>query len=371
MARPTLPSPGSGQSTPLGRKALGALVAVCLLCAPALAPTAVETAPAPVPLAWPEANAPVRVEYLGSIATEEDASVRRGFWSRLGNLIVGGPDRRVTALTRPFTVAADATGRLLVADPGTPGVHLFDLTKKSHQVLRGPSRLPLRSPIGVDADGAGNIYVTDSTNGRIYVFGRDGRFTRFIGEMKDEGYFKRPTGLAVDRSSRRIYLTDTLQHSVYVVSTSGTIERSWGRRGDGPGDFNFPTAVALADDRVFVLDSMNFRVQAFTREGSYLNSFGHAANEPGGFFRPKGLAVDTTNRLVLVVDAMFGAVQAFTYDGRLVWAFGQGGRDAGEFDLPAGIMVRPDGRILVADSYNGRIQTFRVSPSAPPLEATR
>jgi len=360
MSRTTPAPPGFGRSTTLAGKAFGVLVAAGLLCVPALAPITVETAPATVPLAWPEADAPVKIEYLGSIAKAEDVSARRGFWSRLGDLVVGRPDTRVTALTRPFAIAVDASGRLFVADPGTPGVHVFDVANKSHDVLRGPSRLPLRSPIGVDVDGAGNVYVSDSKTGRIYVFDSKGRFTRFIGEMKDEGYFKRPTGLAVDRSSGSIYLADTLQHSVYVVSTAGTIERSWGHRGDGPGEFNFPTAVALAPDRVFVLDSMNFRVQAFTREGRYLNAFGHAANEPGGFFRPKGLAVDSANGVVLVVDAMFEAVQAFTYDGRLVWAFGQGGREGGEFSLPAGILVQPDGRMVVADSYNGRIQTFRV-----------
>ena len=356
------PRTGSDQRglTALGRNAAGVLAAGCLLVAPA-GPAAVETAPVPVALVWPLADAPVRVEYLGSIAKDEDVSVRRGFWSRLGNLVVGGPDQRVTTLARPFTAATDAAGRLLVADPGTPGVHLFDLAKKSHDVLRGPSRLRMRSPVGVDADAAGNIYATDSALGRIYVFDREGRFTRFIGEMKTEGYFKRPTGLAVDRVRRRIYLTDTLHHSVYVMSTDGRIERSWGRRGEGPGDFNFPTAVALADDRVFVLDSMNFRVQVFTPDGEYLDSFGRAANEPGGFFRPKGLAVDAVNKRVLVVDAMFEVVQAFSYDGKLAWAFGHGGTAPGEFNLPAGVWVQPDGRILVADSYNGRIQTFRVS----------
>jgi DNA-binding beta-propeller fold protein YncE len=335
------------------------LVAACVLLASA-SPTAVRTQPVLVPLAWPEGIAPVQVEYLGSIAKDEDLSIRRGFWSRLVDIAAGAPGRRLTRLSRPFTPATDAEGRLLVADPGTPGVHLFDLKKRSHKVLRGPSRLPLKSPIGVDSDDLGNIYVSDSASGRIFVFDRDGRFTRFIGEMKNEGYFKRPTGLAVDRAAREIYLTDTLHHTLYVVSTTGTILRSWGRRGSAPGEFNFPAAVALADHRVFVLDSMNFRVQVFTPDGRPIASFGHPANEPGGFFRPKGLAIDTANKLVLVVDAMFEAVQAFTYDGRLVFAFGHGGSGPGEFQLPAGISVHPDGRLLVADSYNARIQLFRL-----------
>ena len=349
----------------MARILFGVCAAAAWLSWTAAAPVPAGGAPVEVSLAWSADGQPYRVDYVGSIAGDGDLAIRRNWFARLVDVAIGEPSPASTALTRPFTVAADPAGRLLVSDPGLGAVHVLDPQRKMHKVLRGPSDYRLRSPIGVDADAAGQIYVADSATGRIFVFDPNGAFVRFIGARKNEGYFKRPTGLAIDRSRRRIYLTDTLHHTVYVVAFDGTIERSWGTRGEGPGEFNYPTAVTVADDRVFVLDALNFRVQVFTPDGALLSTFGRAANEPGGFFRPKALTIDPRSKLVLVVDAMFEAVQAFTYDGGLVWVLGHSGSRPGEFNLPAGICVHPDGRLVVADSYNRRLQLFRLRGDQP------
>jgi len=330
-------------------------VVMLLLATPIL--LAAPKAPIPIPLAWPRDAANPKIHYLESISSPADASVRRGIFARFGDLLLG-PGAGPTALLRPFAVAVDGGGRLLAVDQGVPVVHVVDSARNKHRVLRGPSRQPLESPAGVDADASGNIYVTDSAQGRLLLFDSDGRFLRYLGEARGESLFKRPTGVAVDRSSGLIYLTDSLRHKVTVLHSSGAVEREWGRRGEAPGEFNYPTAVALAADRVYVLDTMNFRVQVFTAAGDFLSSFGRAGNEPGCFFRPKGLAVDAKRNLVLVVDAMFEVVQAFTPEGTLVFAFGHPGSGPGEFRLPAGICISGDGRMLVADTYNGRIQVL-------------
>jgi len=310
---------------------------------------------AEVPLAWPTGPAAVRIDYLESISSPADLSIRRGFFSRFADLVFG-PGEHPRGLVRPFSIAVDSEKRLLVADLAC--VHVLDPSHRKHKILQGPGREPLKSPIGLDADAAGNIYVSDSALGKIFVFDKEGRFLRFLGDARGEGIFKRPTGLAVDRAANRIYLTDTLRHKVYVLHTNGSTEREWGGRGEGPGEFNFPIAVTVAGDRVYVLDAMNFRVQVFTPTGAFVSTFGSPGNAPGRFFRPKALAADQKNRLVFVVDAMFEVVQAFTFAGDLVVAFGAPGSGPGEFRLPAGICVEPGGRILVADSYNARIQVF-------------
>ena len=315
--------------------------------------------PAPVALAWPPSGASCRVEYIQSISSPGDLAIHSGFLSKLAT-VVFGPSEKPNKLVRPFAIASDSTGRIAVTDPGMGAVHLLDPGRNRHKVVQGSGRERFRSPIGLDFDRGGNLYVADSVLGKIFVFAKDGGFRHCIGEVRREGLFKRPTGLAVERSSGRIFLTDTLRHKVYVLDASGKIESEWGRRGEGPGEFNFPTDVALGgDDRVFVLDAMNFRVQIFTRSGQYVSSFGKPANEPGGFFRPKGIAVDESSRLVYVADAMFQVVQAFSFEGKLAFAWGHDGSAPGEFRLPAGLCVQPGGRLLVADSYNNRIQVFR------------
>jgi DNA-binding beta-propeller fold protein YncE len=223
----------------------------------------------------------------------------------------------------------------------------------------------LRSPIGAGVDAAGNLYVADSDLGKIFVFRQDGRFSRFLGDAKGEGLYKRPTGLAIDRGTGEIYLTETLRHKVLVLDRQGGVIREWGKRGEGPGEFNYPVSVAVHAERVFVLDSMNFRVQVFTRQGRFVSAFGKLANEPGGFFRPKSLAFDVRTGLLFVVDAMFEVVQAFTPEGKLVFAFGTPGEAPGQFRLPSGVLALDDGLLVVADPYNSRVQMFRILPLRP------
>ncbi len=312
----------------------------------------------PIRLAWPPSDAEYSVTFVRSISAPRDLKIRRGFFAKLARL-VAGPSKGSRGLLRPFSIALDGDGRLLITDRAGPGVHILDPVRKKYRRLQGTRKERFRSPIDVDTDARGNIYVTDSDLGKIFVFRRNGKFDRFIGDAGGEGLYKRPTGIAIDRASGRIYLTDTLRHAVEVIDSRGKAVERWGERGEGPGEFNFPTDVALARDRVFVLDAMNFRVQVFDRQGAYITSFGKPINAPGGLFRPKGIAVDEKRELVYVVDAMFEIVQAFTYEGELVMAFGHGGAKPGEFFLPAGICVDPEGRLLVADSYNARVQIFR------------
>jgi len=317
-----------------------------------------------VPLAWPESGAPYHVEYVGSIRSPDDAGLKRSLWARVGNALTGVPDKP-RRLVRPFTVAGVTLDRLLITDPGAGDARLLDRPNKKYASLEGPSRQRLRSPIGADVDSAGNLYVADSDLGKIFVFRKDGRFSHFLGDAKGEGLFKRPTGLAIDRASGEIYVTETLRHKVVVVDRQGDVIREWGKRGEGPGEFNYPVSVAVHAERVFVLDSMNFRVQVFTRQGRFVTAFGKLANEPGGFFRPKSLAFDVRTGLLFVVDAMFEVVQAFTPEGKLVFAFGTPGEAPGQFRLPSGVLALDDGSLLVADPYNGRVQVFRVfSPPA-------
>ena len=69
---------------------------------------------------------------------------------------------------------------------------------------------------------------------------------RTIGALKGgEGYFKRPTGIAVDSAAQRIYVTDTLRDKVFVLDMQGNVLQSIGDSGDAEGEFNFPTELRL------------------------------------------------------------------------------------------------------------------------------
>src|SRR5438477_273239 len=51
-------------------------------------------------------------------------------------------------------------------------------------------------------------------------------------------------------------------------------------------------------------------------------------------------------------------VHRFSAEGRLLQSWGEPGAGPGQFNLPHGIAVLADGRVLVADRENDRIQLF-------------
>jgi sugar lactone lactonase YvrE len=273
------------------------------------------------------------------------------------NLVAGPPEDK-PEIVRPYSTTHDSTGRLLVADPGQHGVHIYDFEKRKYQFLKGPRGREFASPIDVACDRNDNIYVSDSVRAQIYVFDVRGRFLRTIGGPTADSRLQRPTGMVLDAASRRLYITDTLRHQVVVFGLDGTLIRAIGKRGAGPGEFNFPTALTLSAGRLYVVDAMNFRIQSFTPEGQFLGSFGRLGNQTGTLNRPKGIAADTEGHLY-VVHALFETVQVFDPDGQLLYYFGSSGAKPGQFQLPAGISIDDRNTIYIADSLNRRVQVFR------------
>jgi len=297
------------------------------------------------------------VEYLRTVPSVREFTKPRSFFSKLIQFVAGAPEDK-PEVVRPYATTRDSTGRLLIADPGIRGVHIYDFEKQKYQFLKGPRGNAFGSPIDVVCDEADNIYVSDSMRARIYVFDTKGKFLRFIGGANQEPRLQRPTGMAIDKKAQRIYVTDTLRHQVLVIGLNGSLIRAIGKRGKGPGEFNFPTALTLSSGNLYVVDSMNFRIQTLTPDGQFIRAFGKLGNQSGTLNKPKGIAADSDGNLY-VVDALFETVQVFNPEGRLLYYFGATGKKPGQFQLPTGISIDDRNVIYVADSYNQRVQVFR------------
>lgn len=132
----------------------------------------------------------------------------------------------------------------------------------------------------------------------------------------------------------------------------------WGTAGGGPGQFNFPTGVAVAPSGdVYVVDQLNYRVQEFTPAGGFVNQFGGFGSGDGQFFNPTGLGIDALGN-VYVADSGNNRVQKFSAAGAFLMKFGSTGTGNGQFKTPYDVAVVSSGDIYVTDGQNGRIQHF-------------
>ena len=106
---------------------------------------------------------------------------------------------------------------------------------------------------------------------------------------------------------------------------------------------------------------MNFRVQVIEPDGRFVRMAGMPGDAPGGLNKPKGVAVDAAGR-VMVMEGLYDALQVFDTEGRLLLSVGSPGSEPGEFWLAAGLAYDgAAGRLFVADSYNGRVQVFKLA----------
>ncbi len=294
-----------------------------------------------------------------TFSLEQEVKPKRGFWTKLVDVVAGPPDFRF--MVSPYSVTTDSRGRIIVSDPGANGVHIFDFTQQKYKFLtrKDKDKDGTLSPQCVAVDAQDNIYVTDSEAGKVFVWNADGKYQRAIGSLKGgEGFFKRPTGIAVDSAAQRIYITDTLRNKIFVTDMQGSVLQSFGKNGTGDGEFNYPTELRLNGDELAVVDAMNFRVQVLDRSGAFRYSIGKLGDGTGWMFRPKGIGFDSEGHLY-VVDGAWSVVQVFNKEGQLLYYFGAQGTGPGEFQLPAGLQIDSTDHVYVVDSYNRRVQVFR------------
>lgn len=305
-------------------------------------------------IVWPGRPEKPRISYLWSL---QDVSGERA-GGELLSAVAGEPDvitdaRNSTILLRPQGVFADE-GRLYIADPGAIRVTVVDRKTMDVMHIIDAGGEGLAYPVSVAAAPDGTIFVADPDLKKVFAYAPDGRSLRSF-----EGEMQRPAGLAVDRQRGIVYVADTLGHTVYSYGTDGRRLGSIGRRGEGDGEFNYPTHVFVdGKGMVYVTDFLNFRVQMFSSDGAFAGKFGSLGDSYETLDKPKGVAVDGEGH-IYVVDAGRDMIKIFDRQGSLLLFFGGTGHRYGDFYLPTGIFIDDKNVIYIADTINMRIQAFQ------------
>jgi DNA-binding beta-propeller fold protein YncE len=92
-------------------------------------------------------------------------------------------------------------------------------------------------------------------------------------------------------------------------------------------------------------------------QGSFFPQFGKRGAREDEFARPRGIAVDSAQR-VFVTEPVNNRVLLFDAEGRFLFSFRGPKKLGGQLNKPIGIAIDRKGRILVTDNQNNRIMVF-------------
>jgi hypothetical protein len=143
------------------------------------------------------------------------------------------------------------------------------------------------------------------------------------------------------------------QRRVHRFAADGSLLKSWGEPGQGPGQFEWPVHSVWVDprDRVHVVDRGNDRVQRFTTDGDYLGELG---------------SLDSPNDVFITPDhTMFiaeggGFISIMTLDDAVLTRWGERGEEPGQFSAsPHAVWVDAQRSLYVGEVVaHDRFQKF-------------
>jgi N-acyl-D-amino-acid deacylase len=339
-----------------GRIAVGAMADVVLFNAktvvdrstftdPAVLPTGVEKVFVGGELVWdagkPGGARPGKVLMSGHTPADTDGGSYR-LVPNWGQLPAGMAWGEVPGIT------IDAAGRIFAFHRGEPPVVEFDA---SGNVLKTWGEKMFVWPHGIRVDRNGFLWITDgrARNGigqQVFKYTRDGQLVMTLGTKGVSGdgldTFNSPTDVAV-ASNGDIFVSDGHVNSRIVkFSKDGTFIKAWGKRGDGPGEFNVPHTIFVdSRGRLLVGDRSNRRIQIFDQDGRFLDQWTQFGSPSGIFIAP-----DDTLYVVDYNDKM-GLFIGSAKDGSL--------RDKIDLTLAEGVAVDGQGSIYVGETVTGHL----------------
>jgi len=312
-----------------------------------------------------------------------------------GSGIIGSADGTGTAATfsKPTGIAVDASGNLYVTDTNndtirkiTPGGGVTTLAGSAG--VQGTtdgtgSAARFNYPIGIAADSAGNLFVTqDATNGKpIRKITPGGVVTTPVSTGGGCSQLFAVQGIAVDAGDNLYVVNGYLICRITPAGVSAVLAGGYyNGSADGTGStaqFNNPIGITVDYyGNLFVADTGNDTVRKVTSAGvvtTFVGSAGSQGSTDGTgsaarFTQPMGIAVDANGNLY-VNDNGNKSVRKISSAGIVTTLAGspgsQGSTDgtgsAARFSYPTGTSVDTGGNLYVADTLNSTIR--KITPA--------
>jgi DNA-binding beta-propeller fold protein YncE len=181
---------------------------------------------------------------------------------------------------------------------------------------KGAGRGQFDFPRGMTVDISGNIFVADTSNGRIQKFSSAGEYRTIIGKMgRSLGQLDEPNGIAVDRNGD-IYVAEVGNQRVQKLSAEGRFIAQW--KGPDAGFYGPRDICVSADNFIYVVDQGRARIVKFNPTGGVVAIWGSQGQGDGQFNEPTAVSVDANNARVYVADPRNRRIQVFDTSGKFI-----------------------------------------------------
>ncbi len=304
-------------------------------------------------------------------------------------------------------------GGVFVADTANNRIQGFDVGgRKSIDPfgVAGRGAGYVTRPFGVTVDAAGDVYIADTFAHRIQKLAPDGTYlgqwgyisanSGYAAPSSGEGEFHNPRGVAYDAKRNHVWVADTTNNRVQQFTTSGAFVAAY-------TGFSAPYGIAAdTAGTIYVADTGNDRIRRFNGSrwatiagqsfrsprgvAAGANDVLYVADAPdstgsGGVYRyeagawtsvtgapthPGGVWVDRARNRLYASDV--GGDRILRQDlATGTWeAWGANGTVLGQLIDPRGLTTDADGRLLITDAYNNRIQRWAFTAASSSGDTT-
>jgi len=222
-----------------------------------------------------------------------------------------------------------------------------------------------KGPEGIALDHDGNILVTDEGSLSVLRISQAGKILGRIGGP--EANFEDLGHVVVDASGF-IYVSEAALNRIQKFSPSGKRLEVWKRsKGGGAEQWGGIESIALGrGGTLAVEDWPNRRIVVLSPSGQTLRSFGSRGEDPGQFANSAGLCADAAGNLY-VPDQKLHRIQKFDANGHLLFTFAAENGVALFKEGPTGIAVDAHGNLFAPDG----LTIVKLSPAGKLLKRWR
>lgn len=257
--------------------------------------------------------------------------------------------------SRPRAIAFDRERHeVWVADSGNGMIGVFG--PDGSELYAFASKRYLRDPVRIAVTPQGMLAVVEGDHAHIRLFSYRGVYKS---DVPLAGIGEKPIiGAIAYDAAGDLYVGENRSAQLFVYRPDGKLKQQFGSRGTDEGQFRSITAITIGPDgSIYVADAQALAVQVFDDQGNFVRGWGR--HEMGGehFSLPSGIALDSQGR-VLVTDELRHQVKVFSAEGKLLTQFGGLGTYPGELSFPTDIAVDDHDRVYVAERSTARVQVF-------------